>query len=88
MISGVNERISVDARHIRLLFITFVLKMLRNKIVNSCNLCSRDADYSLQLGAKGGFNTSFFVCKNHYYILKKLKGDHMIDAICQVVKKY
>jgi hypothetical protein len=88
MISGVNERISVDARHIRLLFITFVLKMLGNKIINSCNLCSRDADYSLQLGAKGGFNTSFFVCKNHYYILKKLKGDRMIDAICQVVKKY
>lgn len=88
MISGVNERISVDARYIRLLFITLVLNMLGNKLINNCNLCSRDADYSLQLGAKGGFNTSFFVCKNHYYIIRKLKGDHMINAICQVVKKY
>jgi hypothetical protein len=88
VLSGFNERISADDRYIRLLYITFVLKMLGNKVINSCNLCSRDADYSLQLGAKGGINTSFFVCKNHYYIIKKLKGDQMIDAICQVVKKY
>ena len=64
-----------------------MLEMLGNKMLNYCNICSRDADICLHLGTNNGSSTQFFVCKNHFHLIRKLKGEQMIDALCREVKK-
>jgi hypothetical protein len=64
-----------------------VLEMLGNKMLNYCNICSKDADFCLHLGTNIGAHTLFFVCKNHHHLIRKLKGEQIIDAICHDVRK-
>lgn len=87
MICANSDSITIDD-YFRGAFSTLVLKMHGNRMLNCCNICSKDADFCLHLGTKSGSNTLFFICKNHYHIIRKLKGEQMIDAICQDVKKY
>lgn len=88
MASAVSDSFVIIDNYFRGALSTRVLKMLGNKMLNYCNICSKDADFCLRLGTNGGSGTLFFICKNHHHLIRKLKGEQMIDAICQVVKKY